>query len=81
MVTTPEAWEWILTVMVDLLLYTGFTWPIRRVPTDVREVLCYLVHLMTLEICDDNVDLVAATVVHAAKEHKLRELTQRTVGG
>ena len=42
--------------------------------THVLEVLRNLVHFMPLEVSDNDVDVVAATIVHAAKEHKFWEL-------
>lgn len=41
---------------------------------NVLEVLRDLVHLVPLEICNNDKDIVAAAVVHAAEEHKFGKL-------
>ena len=60
--------------MVYLLFYAGFEVARGRILADILEVLCHLVHLVSLEIRYYDVDLVAASVMHAAKEHQLGEL-------
>lgn len=42
------------------------------------EILCYIVHFLSFKIGYDDVDLIAARVVHASQEHKFRQL--RKVG-
>jgi hypothetical protein len=40
------------------------------------EVLGDVVHLLPLEVGDDDVYVVASHIVHAAEEHELRQLTR-----
>lgn len=64
----------ILTIMIDLLFHARLAVTVCGILTDILEVLCHLVHLVSLEVRYYDVDLVAASVMHAAKEHQLGEL-------
>ena len=70
----PRTIKMTLTVMIDLLLHARFTIPSRGILANVLEIFRNLVHLVALEISHYDIYLVAATVVHAAEEHKFREL-------
>ncbi len=63
-----------LTIMIDLLFYARLAVSLRSILADILEVIGHLVHLVSLEIRYYHIYLVAATVVHAAEEHQLREL-------
>lgn len=60
--------------MVDLLLCTRLAVSRRCVLTDILEVFGHLVHLVSFEVGDNDVNFIAAAIVHAAEEHKLWEL-------
>lgn len=61
----------ILTIVVDFLLYTRFAVTHRGILADVLEVLCDLIHFISLEVRHNDIYIVAATIVHATQEHKL----------
>lgn len=63
-----------LTVMIDLLLCARLAVTRRCVLTDILEVFGHLVHLVSFEVRDNDVNFVAAAIVHAAEEHELWEL-------
>ena len=63
-----------LTIMVNLPFHAWLAITGGGMLTHVLEVLRNLVHFMPLEVSDNDVDVVAATIVHAAKEHKFWEL-------
>ena len=60
--------------MIDLLLHARFTIPSRGILANILEILRNLVHFVALKISHYDIYLVAAAVVHAAEEHKFREL-------
>jgi hypothetical protein len=41
------------------------------------EIFCRVVHLLSLQVRDDDVDIIAAMIVHAPEEHQLRQLAQQ----
>lgn len=63
-----------LTVMIDLLLCARLAVSRRCVLTDILEVFGHLVHLVSFEVGDNDVNFIAAAIVHAAEEHELWEL-------
>jgi hypothetical protein len=60
-----------LTFCLDLPLHTGLHMirPPICCPTDQLEVLCDVVHLLPSVTSHDDVDVVAALIVHASKQH------------
>ena len=54
-----------------------FTRPAVRMSADELEVLRHVVHLLPLQIGDDDEDLVAADIVHPAQDHQLWKLCAR----
>ena len=65
-----------LTIVINLLFYAWFAMASGGILADVFEVLCDLIHLIPLEIGHNDINVVAATVVHAAEEHKFWKLPQ-----
>lgn len=60
-------------IVLDLVLHAGFTRTPECVSTNELEVFCYIVHLLAFHICDNDVYIVAANVVHPSEHHQLRK--------
>ncbi len=67
-----------LTIVVDLLLDTWFAAAHSCVLANILEVLRDLVHLISLKVRHDDVDIVAAAVMHSAEKHEFGELRDRS---
>lgn len=65
------------TFLLYAPFHARFTSAAESVPAYEFEIFCDIVHLLPLEICDNNVYFIAADIVHAAKKHELWQLRQR----
>ena len=67
----------ILTIVINLLLHAWLAMASGGILANILEVVRNLIHLIALEIGHNDINIVAAAVVHAAEEHEFRKLPQR----
>jgi len=54
--------------------HAGFTAFAETITGYKFEIFRHVIHFLLFEISDNNVDLVASSIMHSAKEHKFRKL-------
>jgi hypothetical protein len=52
------------TLVLNLALHARFHGTPKSVPADELEIICNIIHFLSLHIGDNDVDIIAAVVVH-----------------
>ena len=56
------------------MLYARLAAPSKTIGADHLEIFSNVIHLLFFKVCDDDINFIASSIVHAAQEHKFWEL-------
>lgn len=62
------------TLLLYPSLHAWFTGSSKAITGNEFKIFGHVIHFLCLEISNNNVDLIAAGIMHPAKEHKFRKL-------
>jgi len=57
------------TLILNLLLSAVPAGTTDRIFGDELKVRCHIVHFLSLQICNNDINLITSSIVHASQEH------------